>query len=111
MQTDDEDYRGMQRGPPGSGPPAGGPPFIGPPFGAGMVPQGGAQGAQGSGSGRGPDQTGSFSGPLNAERDKPKLPSGTAQPGQGPGPGGGEGAVGELQKGILTEGAGAEKVR
>ena len=72
----------MQRGPPDSGPPVsgppvGGPPFVGPPF-------TGAPGS-GSGAGGGPDQisssyqneTGLFSGPINAKRDKPKPSSGT----------------------------------
>ena len=84
-------------------PPGGGPPFVGPPF---------------SGSGGGPEQissshqnkTGLFSGPPNAKREQPQLSSGT-QPGQGPGSGGGAGAVGQLQNGVHTMEAGAEKVR
>ena len=80
IQTEDEDYRGMQRGPPDSGP------------GAGEVPQGGVQGAQGSGSGRGPETVGTLGG---------------AQAGQGPAAGGGAETVGELQKGVLS-GQGAE---
>ena len=63
IQTEDKDYGGMKREPPG-----GGPPFVGPPF----------TGALGSGSGGGPDQisssyqnkTGLFSGPSNAKIDK-----------------------------------------
>ena len=102
IQTEDKDYRGLKCGPPG-----GGPPFVGPPF----------TGALGSGSGGGPDQisssyqneTGLFSGPSNAKRDKPKLSLGT-QPGQGRGTGGVE-AVGQLQNGVHTKEAGAEKVR
>ena len=81
IQTEDKDYRGMNREPP-----KGGPPFVVPPF----------SGVPGRDSGEGQEtssyqnETGLFSGPQNQQKENQKQTSGMQ-----PGPG----TVGQLQAG------------